>query len=220
MAKYSTCIVLQLLFILACVSSSYAGKNMGPECSSLSEIQINYKNYFDMFLGDNPMLFGLTETGLFVKMIREAAELCCSTAKVTFQRIQQTPMENKEIEEFVLDAVKANRNNPNDGVLQFFFPEFAYKKLLQVYDTQTPFIRLSRSPGPALVRNKPKPKDPVFVGEIFVKSWAIMVFLITFAWVIGILVWVCVSIEWSFCILLVFVNFVEFSQEKVLKNSY
>jgi hypothetical protein len=167
---------------------------MGPACNSLNNVEIYYKNYFDLYFGDNPFLASLNDDGLFVRMIKEATRLCCSTATVSFSKITQSLTENKEIEELILDAMSAAQNAP-DGVLKFYFPEFAYKKLLQVYDTQTPFIRLSRSPGPALLMHTKKPKDPVFVGEIILKSWAIMIFLITFAWIVGIVVWASVSFE-------------------------
>ena len=188
MAKSSGCLVLQLLFISACVSSSH-GNNMGPECNSLTDIEIHYKNYFDLYMGDNAFTMTLGEDGLFVKMLRAAAQLCCSTANLHFILIRDDQTDVKEIEELVLDNVKTNRENSNDGVVRFYYPEFAPKKLLHVYDTQTPFLRLSRSPGPALVMRKPKKKQPVFVGEIVVKSWAITLFLISIAWVIGILAW-------------------------------
>lgn len=192
MAKNSCSIVLKLFLILVCVLLCF-GNNMGPDCSSLANIQIHYKNYFDVYLGDNPFVVGVNKNGLFVKMITEASGLCCSTAELTFHVIQQASVGDKEIEELVLDSVKADRNNPDNSVIKLFSPEFAFKKLLQVYDSQTPFIRFSRSPGPALVMITPEPKEPVFVGEIILKSWTIMIFLITFAWVIGIFAWIAVS---------------------------
>ena len=192
MAKSSGCLVLQLLFISVCVSSSH-GNNMGPECNSLTDIEIHYKNYFDLYMGDNAFAMTLNEEGLFVKMLRTATQLCCSTANLHFILIRHDQTNVKEIEELVLDHVKTNRKNPKGGVVSFYYPEFAPKKSLHVYDTQTPFLRLSRSPGPALVMPKPEKEQPVFVGEIVVKSWAITVFLITIAWVIGILAWFSVS---------------------------
>jgi hypothetical protein len=166
---------------------------MGPECSSLTDIEIHYKNYFDLYMGDNAFAMTLEENGLFVKMLRAAAQLCCSTANLHFKLVHEDKTDRKEIEELVLNNVKKNRENPNVGVVKFYYPEFAQKKSLHVYDTQTPFLRLSRSPGPALVMQNPGKKQPVFVGEIVVKSWAITLFLITIAWVIGILAWFTVS---------------------------
>ena len=188
MIKYKGYFIFNLLLILVCISL-YSCNNMGPECASLTNVEIHYKNYFNIYLGDHPFLSGIDERGVFVKMIRQATALCCSTATVTFHPISKL-LANKEIEELVLESVVANRN-PN--VLRFFSPEFAYKKLLSVYDSQTPFIPLSRSPGPAVIMHTKPPKDPVFVGEIFFKSWNIIVFLMSFAWIIGILVWLCVS---------------------------
>ena len=191
MAKSAVCIVFQLLVALFAFSTCFCN-TMGPECSSLSEVQIHYKNYYDMYFGENPFVASLNHDGLFVKMLKEAKKLCCSTAQLTFNFIPQTPSTDKEIEELVFESVKAERTNPKPGVVKLFYPEFAFKKKLQVYDTQTPFVRLARSPGPAMIMPKPEAKKPVFVGEIFLKSWAITIFLIALAWIVGILVWISV----------------------------
>ncbi|XP_028394048.1 uncharacterized protein LOC114518284 [Dendronephthya gigantea] len=188
MAKFSSCTLLQLLFIFTFFSLSY-GDNMGPLCSELKEVRINYRNYYTLYLGDDPFAPGnIEETGLFVTMIRDAVRLCCSTTKLTYVLIPQIPgTPDKEIEEMAGLLAGVTQEDSID----LFYPEFVYKKLHNVYDTQMPFIRLSRSPGPALAMHKPKEKEPVFVGEIFLKSWAIIMFLITFAWIVGILVWIC-----------------------------
>lgn len=179
------CTVLKLVVILTFVSSSY-GNAMGPSCSSLNRVEIHHKKYFDIYLG----LQYRTYTGIFYDMINNAVNLCCSTSTVEFIPIEE---EDKSVEEILVDTVKVDRGGPEDGVLKLFFPEFADKTSLDVYDSTTPFIRLSRSPGHAVVMVKPDPKEPVFVGEIIVKSWAILIFLITFAWFVGILAWMSVS---------------------------
>lgn len=199
MGELSSCTLFQFPFILAFISLSN-GDNMGPLCSGLTEVRINYKNYYDVYLGDLTFFPGkLDEKGLFVTMLKQAVQMCCSTAKLTFIPIPQglpgTP--DKEIEEMVLETGIKNLLQPPSSKIDFFFPEFLYKKLQNVYDTQAIFIRLSRSPGPALLMHRPKEKEPVFVGEVFLKSWAIIIFLITFAWIVGILVWICVS---SLCV--------------------
>ena len=200
MAKYPSRKVFQFLFVISCISSSN-GDNMGPECSNLKEIQVYYKNFYDLYLGNNPFTQMFNEEGLFVNVLKEAVTVCCSTAKLTFHTIAESPMNDKAVEEHLLDAMKADRNSPNSGIIKLFGPEYAYKKVYNVYDTQKPFFGLFRSPGPALIMKKQPPKDPVFVGEIFVKSWAITIFLISFAWIIGILVWVLVSLELFFFVL-------------------
>ena len=171
---------------------------MGPECSSLKNVQVYYKNYFDLYLGENAFSVGLNEQGIFVLILKEATKLCCSNAKLDFHLVPQTPATDKEVEELVFEALREQFTNPNSSVLKFFYPEFASKKQLQVYDTLTPFVRLGRSPGPAIVMVTPEPKKPVFVGEIFLKSWAIIIFLITFAWIVGVIVWMAVSLPHYF----------------------
>ena len=199
MGKSSVSAVLQMLFISVCVSPSQ-GDYMGPECNLLADIEIHYKNYFDLYMGDNAFVMALNENGLFVKMLKAAARLCCSTANLHFILIRDDQTDVKEIEEFVLDHIKTKRKNPNDRVVKLYYPEFAPKKLLHVYDSQTPFLRLSRSPGPALVMPKPAKKQPVFFGEIVLKSWTIILFLISIAWLVGILAWISVSFVLYICI--------------------
>lgn len=197
MAKYGSRKVLQLLFVISCISSAH-GDNMGAECNNLKEIQVYYKNYYDLYLGNNPFTQLFNEEGLFVQVLKGTVKGCCSMAKITFHTIVQSPTKDKAVEEYLLESMKADRNNPNKGIIKLFGPEYAYKKVYNVYDTQKPFFGLFRSPGPALIMKRQPPKDPVFVGEIFVKSWAITIFLITLAWIIGILVWVLVSFHQFF----------------------
>ena len=199
MAKHNGHAVLPLVFIAACILSSACGNNMGPECSNLKEIQVHYKNYFDIYLG-NDYDNNLNENGVFVKVTKAAVDLCCSTTKVTFHWLQS---HDKDVEEYMLDTIKADSNNPNSGVIKLFTPEYAYKKMQYVYDSQRPFLGLFRSPGPALVMNRQPPKEPVFLGDIFLKSYSIILSLIASAWVVGILVWVLVSFHRWFSLLLV-----------------
>ena len=159
---------------------------MGHACASLKKVEVHHKKYFDIYLG----LQYETYSGIFYDMINQAVNLCCSTASVKFHPVDE---EEKSIEEILVETVKRDRVSSEDGVVKLFFPEFADKSTLDIYDSTTPFIRLSRSPGHAVVMVKPDPKEPVFVGEIVVKSWAILIFLITFAWIVGILAWMAVS---------------------------
>ena len=192
MTRSRGCIVLQLLFVAVYASSPHEDY-MGTECNSLTDIEIHHKNYFDMYMGESPFTMTFNDDGLFVKMLKAAARLCCSTANINFILIRDEKTNPKEIEELVLDNIKTNRKNPNNGVVRLYYPEFVSKKLLHVYDTQIPFLRLSRSPGPALVMQKPEKKQPVFVGEIILKSWTIALFLLSIAWLVGIFGWICVS---------------------------
>ena len=190
MAKFGSLAVLRLLFVISCISSAH-GDNMGPECSNLKEIQVYYKDYYDLYLGNVPFSETLNEKGILVQVVRESVKVCCSTAKLTFTQLD--PTSNREIEAFLSDAMKADSNNPNNGIIKLFGPEYAYKKSKHVYDSQKPFLGLFRSPGPALIMKRPAAKEPVFVGDIFLKSYAIALFLISSAWIVGILVWVLVS---------------------------
>ena len=180
----SGCTILKLLAILICVSTSSA--SMGASCSSLNRVEIRHKTYFDIYLGVRFKSY----SGIFYDMIQQAVNLCCPSASLQFIPLTE---EDKSIEEILVETVKIDRASGEDGVLKLFFPEFVDKTALDIYDSTTPFIRLSRSPGHAVVMVKPKPKEPVFVGEIVVKSWAILIFLVTFAWVVGILAWISVS---------------------------
>ena len=159
---------------------------MGAQCVDLNSVQIHHKAYFDIYLSVRFRRY----TGIFHDMINQAVGVCCPTADVKFMPITE---KYRSIEEILVDSVKADRRRPEDGILKLFFPEFADKTTLDIYDSTTPFIRLSKSPGHAVVMVKPSPKEPVFVGEIVVKSWAILIFLVTFAWIIGILAWISVS---------------------------
>jgi hypothetical protein len=176
--------MLKLLVILTCVSTCSA--SMGAACSSLNRVEIRHKTYFDIYLSSGFNSY----TGIFYDMIQQAVKLCCPTANLKFVPITE---EDKSLEEILVETVKTDRAGGDDGVLKLFFPEFADKTTLDIYDSTTPFIRLSKSPGHAVVMVKPDPKEPVFVGEIIVKSWAILIFLVTFAWVVGILAWISVS---------------------------
>ena len=180
----SGCTTLKLFVILICVSTSFA--HMGPSCSLLNRVEIRHKTYFDIYLGVRYKSY----SGIFYDMIQQAINLCCPSASLQFIPITE---EDKSIEEILVETVKMDRAGGEDGVLKLFFPEFADKTALDIYDSTTPFVRLSRSPGHAVVMVKPKPKEPVFVGEIIVKSWAILIFLIAVAWVVGILAWITVS---------------------------
>ncbi|XP_028394083.1 uncharacterized protein LOC114518309 [Dendronephthya gigantea] len=148
-------------------------------CSQLKRVEVHHKKYFDYYLAKRQSSY----TGMFYNMINHGIHACCNNTPVQF-----TPIEDEErsIEEILSNKVKANRDS---GVLNLYFPEFADKTTMDVYDATTPFIRLSRSPGHAIVMVKPDPKEPVFIGEIIVKSWAILIFLVAFAWVVGILAW-------------------------------
>ena len=203
MTKCRSRVVLRFLFAIVCISLAY-GNNMGPECNTLKEIQLHYKNYYDMYLGENPFTRVLSEEGLFVMVLKQTVKECCSTAKITYHKLQ-THMDDKAIEEFLLDAMKADRSNANNGIVKLFGPEYAYKKVQHVYDLQVPFLGLFRSPGPALIMKKRTAKEPVFVGDIFLKSWAIIIFLISAAFIFGVLVWVLVSSR-CFCLFVCFLS--------------
>ena len=192
MAKLGSRAVLRLLFVISCISSAH-GDNMGPECSNLKEIQVHHKDYYDIYLGNEPVTQTLNEKGIFLQIIKAAVEICCFTAKLSFHQLD--PTSDREIEAFVYDAIKADRNNPNNSIIKLFGLEYAYKKSQYVYDSQKPFLGLYRSPGPALVMKRPPAKEPVFLGDIFVKSFAIVLFLVSSAWIVGILVWVLVSFQ-------------------------
>lgn len=176
---------LKLLAISACISASY-GDGMGPLCSSLKAVEIHQRRYFDLYLYYSRG----TYSGIFYDMIIQALQMCCPTAMVKFLPLSEP---DKSVEEILVNTVKMDKGAPEDGVLKLFFPEFADKIATDIYDGSTAFIRLSRSPGHAIIMIKPEPKEPVFVGEIVVKSWAILIFLVTFAWLIGIVAWMSVS---------------------------
>ena len=179
------CILLKLLVISAGVSSSY-GIGMGPLCSSLKQVEIHHRRYFDLYLYYARGAY----SGIFYDMIQQAIGQCCPGTPVFFKPLNHP---QKSVEEILSSTVKMDSKSPEDGVLKLFFPEFADKTATDIYYGTTSFIRLSRSPGHAVIMVKPKPKEPVFVGEIVVKSWAILIFLITFAWLIGIVAWMSVS---------------------------
>ena len=181
---FSVYSLLKLVVLLTCFSLSYGYS--ASWCNSLSKVEIHHKEYFPIYLGYR---FG-TYSGIFYDIINQAVRMCCPTVAVEFKSIGET---DQTVEEILVDTVKADSRGRKDGVLKLFFPEFADKTTYDVYDSTTPFIRLSKSPGHAIVMVKPDPIEPVFVGEIVVKSWAILVFLIAFAWFVGILAWMSVS---------------------------
>lgn len=189
----STCayLFLKLWVILLGISYSCAVNLMGDECKKFKRVEIHHKKYFDIYLSNRHSSY----TGIFYKMINDAVYTCCSSLPVQFIPIED---EDQSIEEILLNTVKANRGqNRNDSVLKLYFPEFADKTARAIYDSTTPFLRLSKSPGHAIVMVKPNPKEPVFIGEIVVKSWAILIFLVAFAWVVGILAWMSVGYLYS-----------------------
>ena len=176
---------LKLLAISACILASY-GSGMGPLCSQLKTVEIHNRRYFDIYLYYSRGSY----SGIFYDMIIQALQQCCPTTMVKFIALNQP---EKSVEEILVNTVKMDKRAPEDGVLKLFYPEFADKIATDIYDGSTSFIRLSRSPGHAVIMIKPEPKERVFVGEIVVKSWAILIFLVTFAWLIGIVAWMSVS---------------------------
>lgn len=168
--------------------------SFGKSCSDeVREIKINYKNFLDIYLGDGLIGGGLVQNGLFVRMLKMVVPKCCPNATLKFSNIGDV---KGEIEELVLANLKASRAGaPRNGVQKFYFPEFAPKRMLTLYDYKIPFVVLHRSPGPALLMNKPGAKEAVFVGEIFLKSWAIMICLLSWAWLVGIIVWFAVRLH-------------------------
>lgn len=178
-------VVFKLWVVLMLISAAY-GAMGAHSCSLLNKIEIHHKTYFNVYL----RLIYRTYSGIFYEIINGGVQRCCPTASVEFSPIRE---KEKSIEEILVATVKADRKAPEDGIVKLFLPEFADKVALDVYDSSTPFLRLTRSPGHAIVMVKPPPKEPVFVGEIVVKSWAILIFLVTFAWVIGIFAWATVS---------------------------
>lgn len=181
--------VIRLVFFLAFALTGCVGNSMIPSsiCSGIKKVEIRYRNYYDIYLGNSLFLPELRMDGIHVKVIQKATSVCCNTTKLefVFDRTVKT-----DIEESYVDIVV---NDPTRSTFTFFYPEFADKKERQIYATQAEFVALARSPGHAIIMKRPSPIPPVFVGEIFVKSWAILIFLITFAWIIGILAWISVS---------------------------
>lgn len=175
-----------VVFTIAAMSCFCNCTTLGHLCSDVRVVKVNYKNYESLYLGDGLLGGGLMQNGLFVRMLKFAVPRCCPNASLIIDSVGEV---EEEIQELVLSTLKASRTGPRNGVHKLYFPEFAPKKILTVYDAKVPFVVLSRSPGPALIMLRPAEKKPVFVGEIFVKSWAIMTFLLTCAWIIGIVVW-------------------------------
>ena len=192
-------VVIRLVFFLACALACCVGESMIPPsiCSGIKNIEVRYRNYYDIYLGNSLFLPELRMDGIHVRVIEKATAVCCNTTKLKFifDRTVKT-----DIEESYVDIVL---NDPTSSTFTFFYPEFADKKERQIYATQAEFVALARSPGHAIIMKRPSPIPPVFVGEIFVKSWAILIFLITFAWIIGILAWISVS---SFNIYIIYIS--------------
>ena len=165
--------------------------------SNVKRIEKNYWDYFGLvYIGNKMLGSALDESSRYVKVLRNAVPMCCNNTQLSFVFLdvaRYPATKNKDIESHVVEYL---RNDPRGGgdVYRFYFPEFADKKERTLYDGTTEFVRLGSSSGHAIVMQKPEPLPPVFVGDIFVKSWAIMIFLVTFSWIIGILAWMAVSI--------------------------
>lgn len=199
MNRNESVVVIRLVFFLVCALTCCVAENMIPAhiCSGIKKVEIRYRNYYDIYLGNSVFIPELRMDGIHVRVIQNAMAGCCNTTELEFifDKTVKT-----DIEEDVVDIVLKERST---STFKFFYPEFADKKERQIYATQAEFVALARSPGHAIIMKKPAPIPPVFVGEIFVKSWAILIFLITFAGIIGILAWMSVS---SFNLLLLFIS--------------
>ena len=175
-----------LLLLVGCLPSSFG--HMGKACSLLTRVEFHFKSYFDFYFDQT----STTNSGLLYDTIKGALKLCCPGAIIQFLPLSHT---KESIQEIVTKVKGGDNSFHSQGIVKLYYPEFADEVTTDVYDGTTPFLRLLKSSGHAIIMVKPPPKERVFVGEIIVKSSAILMFLITFAWIIGILAWATVSYQ-------------------------
>ena len=166
---------------------SWAGSD---SCNRISNVEIKYKNYFEIYLGFNTTSQSVAKESFFYNFIKAAVNDCCNFMDLKFTRLNSS---ESEIEELALKAF-VEYNATIQKPLVFYFPEFAINKERTVYDYDLSFIKLSRSPGQAAVMLKPKSKSQVSLIYIFKESAPMLAMMLAMSWCVGILGWIMVSI--------------------------
>lgn len=168
----------------------FAGKEA---CERISKVEIRYRDYYTFYLGHNFTTDKVDEIGRFYHYIKEALNDCCPQLDLKFVKENTTTeLHAVDVEISALSLLTDNETIPRPFV--FFFPEFAVNKEKIVYDYELQFVKLARSPGPAVVMLTPSSKNQVSVFTIFKESGPMVVFMLALSWFVGILGWVTVSI--------------------------
>jgi F0F1-type ATP synthase membrane subunit c/vacuolar-type H+-ATPase subunit K len=180
-----------LAILISCLAGGegqgYAGEHA---CNRVSNVEIRYKDYFEIYLGFNRTSQSVGEDSFFYNYIKAAVNECCNFMDLNFTKLNSSEM---EVEEIALWALVNDTAIPRPFV--FYFPEFATGKEKIVYDFELSFIKLSRSPGQAVIMLKPDSKEQVSLFHIFKESTPMLAMMLAMSWLVGILGWIAVSIK-------------------------
>jgi hypothetical protein len=167
----------------------YAGKRA---CNRVSNVEIRYKDYFGIYLGFNRTSQSVDEDSLFYNYTKAAVNECCHFMDLNFTKLNSSEM---EVEELALTAMSNGNDTAIPRPFVFYFPEFATSKEKIVYDYELSFIKLSRSPGQAVIMLKPESKEQVSLFYIVKESAPMLAMMLAMSWLVGILGWIAVSIK-------------------------
>lgn len=123
----------------------------------------------------------------FYTYITTAVRTCCNHVSVNFTFLNTS----NEVEDLALLALM----NGYSGIPKpfvFYFPEFAIGKEKVVHDYELSFVKLSKSPGHAVIMKPPKPKEPVSLFYVFGELLPMLAMMLVMSWLVGILGWIAV----------------------------
>lgn len=173
-----------LLLFVANVQSSISrcpGKRRdGNICPRSTNIEIKYKPYHDIYIFSNG-----SNKSLYPYVLALASSQCCKSSTLNFVAINSS----LDMEELIEDE-RCDKEEKNDTKLTFFFPVYAKEGKKVVFDDEFLFIRLMKSPGPALLMLKSEiSKMKVSAAVAIRESWPLFLLIISLSVTVGILGW-------------------------------
>ena len=191
---------MHLCYLLVLFRLAQANKNFSSElCDNISKIIVRYRDYYNIFLGQNSTTKEVEKSGAFYQYITKAVPNCCRNLTVEFIYENATELDTVEL---VMANLTSSKREPRPFV--FYFPEFTDTREKYVYDFELNFVKLASSSGQAAVMYDPggftaKQRDLDTVTKIVKSSGLLMMLMLTLSWLFGILGWVTVSFSrWSF----------------------
>lgn len=176
-----------LIFTFIVLVTEAEGSLPSSICDKVDKIVVHYRNYYQIYLGNNITTGKLDSTGRFIYIMKDVIPSCCANIKLEYVYENTT---EEDLETLVLESLSTHDLQPR--IFSFYYPEFAEHKDQEVYDFELKFVKLSRSPGQAVVMLNLSEKPRVFLYHVFMKSSGIFLLLITLSWLIGILGWILV----------------------------